>query len=97
MRCSSRCVGAPKGFGENPAVSHRSPNNSDVSYTPATRGGVAEWFKAAVLKTAVLQGTVGSNPTPSASLIRGGRLFSVRENPARAPDVESRTVPSFDG
>ena len=27
---------------------------------------MAEWFKAAVLKTAVLQGTVGSNPTPSA-------------------------------
>ena len=31
------------------------------------RGGVAEWFKAAVLKTAVLKGTVGSNPTPSAN------------------------------
>ena len=29
-------------------------------------GGVAEWFKAAVLKTAELQGSVGSNPTPSA-------------------------------
>jgi putative hydrolase of the HAD superfamily len=28
---------------------------------------VAEWFKAAVLKTAVSQGTVGSNPTPSAT------------------------------
>lgn len=27
---------------------------------------MAEWFKAAVLKTVVLQGTVGSNPTPSA-------------------------------
>jgi hypothetical protein len=30
------------------------------------RGGVTEWLKVAVLKTAVLQGTVGSNPTPSA-------------------------------
>ncbi len=29
-------------------------------------GGMAEWLKAAVLKTAVLRGTVGSNPTPSA-------------------------------
>ncbi len=31
-------------------------------------GGMAEWFKAAVLKTAVpvTNGTVGSNPTPSA-------------------------------
>ena len=30
-------------------------------------GWVAEWFKAAVLKTANPQGFVGSNPTPSAS------------------------------
>ena len=30
------------------------------------RGGMAEWSKAAVLKTVVLQGTVGSNPTSSA-------------------------------
>ena len=30
---------------------------------------MAEWFKAAVLKTAVLQGTVGSNPTPSAMML----------------------------
>ena len=28
-------------------------------------GGVSEWPKEAVLKTAVPQGTVGSNPTPS--------------------------------
>ena len=27
---------------------------------------MAEWFKAAVLKTASLKGDVGSNPTPSA-------------------------------
>lgn len=27
---------------------------------------MAEWFKAAVLKTVVLQGTGGSNPSPSA-------------------------------
>ena len=31
-------------------------------------GGVAEWSKAAVLKTAVPQGTVGSNPTASARI-----------------------------
>ena len=30
-------------------------------------GSVAEWFKAAVLKTVVSQGTVSSNPTTSAS------------------------------
>ena len=28
---------------------------------------MAEWFKAAVLKTASLKGDVGSNPTPSAT------------------------------
>jgi hypothetical protein len=31
-------------------------------------GGVAEWLKAAVLKTAVGQPTGGSNPSPSAML-----------------------------
>ena len=31
------------------------------------KGSLAEWSKAAVLKTAVLQGTVGSNPTASAN------------------------------
>ena len=30
-------------------------------------GGMAEWLKAAVLKTVVPRGTVGSNPTPSAT------------------------------
>jgi hypothetical protein len=34
-------------------------------------GGMAEWFKAAVLKTASLKGDVGSNPTPSARLRQG--------------------------
>jgi hypothetical protein len=29
-------------------------------------GGMAEWLKAAVLKTAEPKGSVGSNPTPSA-------------------------------
>ncbi len=30
-------------------------------------GGVSEWFKEAVLKTVGLHGSVGSNPTPSAT------------------------------
>ena len=34
-------------------------------------GGVAEWFKATVLKTVVRKGLVGSNPTPSAILRQG--------------------------
>lgn len=29
---------------------------------------MAEWFKALVLKTKVLKGTVGSNPTPTATM-----------------------------
>ncbi len=29
-------------------------------------GGVTEWLMVAVLKTVVPEGTVGSNPTPSA-------------------------------
>ena len=32
----------------------------------SVRGGMAEWLKAAVLKTVVPRGTVGSNPTSSA-------------------------------
>jgi hypothetical protein len=35
-------------------------------------GWVAEWFKAAVLKTADPQGFVGSNPTPSATTPSAG-------------------------
>ena len=31
-------------------------------------GGMSEWFKEAVLKTVVPRGTVGSNPTPSATV-----------------------------
>lgn len=34
-----------------------------------TSGGMAEWFNAAVLKTAVPQGTQSSNLCPSAILI----------------------------
>jgi hypothetical protein len=38
-------------------------------------GGMAEWFKAAVLKTVECNSSVGSNPTPSA-INAGGRLSS---------------------
>ena len=46
-------------------------------------GGMAEWFKAPVLKTGDPQGSVGSNPTPSAMLImndldRYVRKYSVK-------------------
>ena len=42
-------------------------------------GAVAEWFKAAVLKTVVLQGTGGSNPPCSDSLMEKVRKGSVGE------------------
>ena len=42
-------------------------------------GAVAEWFKAAVLKTVVLQGTGGSNPPCSESFFRGFKQGSVVE------------------
>ena len=37
---------------------------------------MAEWFKAAVLKTVVPRGTVGSNPTPSAMDSVDGSFFT---------------------
>ncbi len=47
---------------------HRIPRSERQSVSTATvHGWVAEWFKAAVLKTANPKGFVGSNPTPSAS------------------------------
>ena len=46
-------------------------------------GGMAEWLKAAVLKTVECQSSVGSNPTPSAIFFgemaepaEGARLLS---------------------
>jgi hypothetical protein len=53
-----------------------------------SQGGVVERFMAAVLKTAVGQPTVGSNPTPSATLLestehtKNGAFFraGVRKN-----------------
>ena len=43
-----------------------STKNTKIYYTVTSRGGVAEWLKAAVLKTVEPQGSVGSNPTASA-------------------------------
>lgn len=38
---------------------------------------MGEWFKPAVLKTAVLKGTKSSNLFPSARILRNGISFSV--------------------
>lgn len=54
----------------------------DVTYVrwgPIDDGGVAEWSKAAVLKTVVPQGTVGSNPTSSA-ICRGSSCNLLLDN-----------------
>ena len=52
-------------------------------YSSGQLGGVAEWLKAAVLKTVECQSSVGSNPTSSARFKRrngrvaeGARLLS---------------------
>ena len=37
-------------------------------------GGMAEWTKAAVLKTVMAQAIVGSNPTPTAIIDRDKRV-----------------------
>ncbi len=47
------------------SFSERRTNNSKLR-NEVKHGGMAEWFKAAVLKTASPKGDVGSNPTPSA-------------------------------
>lgn len=49
-------------------------------------GGMAEWLKAAVLKTVEPQGSVGSNPTSSASeapthVLRYVRFLFQAQNP----------------
>ena len=41
-------------------------------------GGVAEWLKAAVLKTVVPQGTGGSNPSSSAN-----KVFTAKQTDPR--------------
>ena len=44
---------------------------NEMIYKPGCFGGVAEWLKAAVLKTVKCNSFVGSNPTSSANkLIR---------------------------
>lgn len=49
-------------------------------------GGMAEWLKAAVLKTVVPQGTVGSNPTSSATFLHPNRPARQTSSP-RPPRV----------
>ena len=51
-----------------------------VLYCRSSVGGMAEWFKAAVLKTAVaLVVTGGSNPSPSALTVHLGFMGEMPE------------------
>ena len=66
---------APTGSG-NPLANRQRLRNTFPSKPDNIQGGVVERFMAAVLKTAVGQPTVGSNPTPSAIFdSRGCRCF----------------------
>src|SRR5690242_2619616 len=51
-----------------PPPDKSTPWREDTTSPSLTRGGVAEWFKAAVLKTAEPQGSGGSNPSSSARI-----------------------------
>src|SRR5688500_18782486 len=62
---------APPSPPPGPSCGGREPCYSDPG-----RGGVAEWTNAPVLKTGVVQATVGSNPTPSATRRLCDRLHS---------------------
>ncbi len=48
-------------------------------------GGMAEWFKAAVLKTVECQSSVGSNPTPSAIGLKKKFQVSILKSKERWP------------
>ena len=52
------------------AVEISCPQRFDAVKVAGPPGGVAEWSKAAVLKTAVPRGTVGSNPTASVPFLK---------------------------
>ncbi len=49
--------------------SSRDSSARDRLTAECNSGGVSEWSKVTVLKTVVAQATVGSNPTPSATIL----------------------------
>ena len=62
-----------------------------VCATENIKGGMAEWLKAAVLKTVEPQGSVGSNPTSSASKFHAPQgAFLLRGSGIRTDEVEFR-------
>ena len=64
-----------------------------MRFALSRNGGMAEWFKAAVLKTASLKGDVGSNPTPSAMYFRPSTSLSLGESRSESDiDIESGQI-----
>ena len=59
-------------------------------------GGMAEWFKAAVLKTVECNSSVGSNPTPSAMLTISMATAGT-PHPPRSPDFFGEMAESAEG
>ena len=54
---------------------------------------MAEWFKAVVLKTIELHGSVGSNPTPSAIISEQGEMAELAEGARLLSECVVRAAP----
>ena len=64
--------------------------SSDTSSKDVIAGGMAEWLKAAVLKTVECNSSVGSNPTPSA-------IFSTHDRPLNNLSVNGEMAEPAEG
>ena len=54
---------------------------------------MAEWFKAAVLKTVECNSSVGSNPTPSAIAVKFGEMAESAEGARLLSECMGKLVP----
>ena len=62
-------------------------------YKSGCFGGVAEWLKAAVLKTVKCNSFVGSNPTSSAIIVRNGEVTELAEGARLLSECTGKLVP----
>ena len=69
-------------------------------YKTLKAGGMAEWLKAAVLKTVIPRGIAGSNPVPSARKFPPGKFHHWHVAPGlwqmhvRKQEISSREISS---
>jgi hypothetical protein len=61
INISQRVLQPTSGYGRIAA-----PIQATLNFNKSGNGGMAEWFKAPVLKTGLVKANVGSNPSPSA-------------------------------